>query len=403
MERLKLLVRENPLKERQRVLALSFMHGSRRRLTERLSQIPELRRKFECITIDSFAQRLCNRWAALGEHLRLPTCGNQDFNQQCGNAGYLLKDVYVRQWVAISFPIIVIDEAQDLSPERLAIVQRLGEECILITAADEFQCLVEEFRPNPFVTWVAGVCAPEVLTVPRRTSVPGLLTAASSIRKGGAPAAGQGLSIHVAATAPLAATFVSNAIAWNGGSSVALLTPTLKGGWAVQITGIVGAKKTKQGSGPFQFKWERSDVDYVDNILAEHSLQDSYNVIEAIRFVESLPGPPAPLMLAKNWILKQRNVLGIGHFEGIIIREALIRSFALHRQWLGSPHSGLRAMTVHQAKNREFEGVIVLWPHSAGGSGDQKRRLLYNAVTRAKRWCQILVQAEKMLKQPPFA
>lgn len=60
-------------------------------------------------------------------------------------------------------------------------------------------------------------------------------------------------------------------------------------------------------------------------------------------------------------------------------------------------------MTVHQAKNREFDGVIVLWPHTVGGDAEAKRRLLYNAVTRAKLWCKVITQGEAALKKAPFA
>lgn len=60
-------------------------------------------------------------------------------------------------------------------------------------------------------------------------------------------------------------------------------------------------------------------------------------------------------------------------------------------------------MTIHGAKNREFDNVIVLWPAAVGGSDDQKRRLLYNAVTRAKERCVVLVQASAHMSRPPFS
>ena len=59
-------------------------------------------------------------------------------------------------------------------------------------------------------------------------------------------------------------------------------------------------------------------------------------------------------------------------------------------------------MTIHQAKNREFDSVIVLWPYKVAGSADRKRRLLYNAITRAKRQAVVIVQNPDRLKQPPF-
>jgi hypothetical protein len=68
---------------------------------------------------------------------------------------------------------------------------------------------------------------------------------------------------------------------------------------------------------------------------------------------------------------------------------------------------GLRAMTVHQAKNQEFERVLVLWSVEVGGDAEAKRRLLYNAVTRAKILATIIVQdpnpKKSRLMAPPFA
>jgi DNA helicase IV len=60
-------------------------------------------------------------------------------------------------------------------------------------------------------------------------------------------------------------------------------------------------------------------------------------------------------------------------------------------------------MTVQQAKNREFDGVVVLWPYQVGGDAEHRRRLLYNAVTRARRWCTVIVQSQNILNAPPFA
>lgn len=59
-------------------------------------------------------------------------------------------------------------------------------------------------------------------------------------------------------------------------------------------------------------------------------------------------------------------------------------------------------MTVHQAKNREFDSVIVLWPYEIAGSSERLRRLLYNAVTRAKRQALVIVQNPRRLSGPPF-
>jgi hypothetical protein len=49
-------------------------------------------------------------------------------------------------------------------------------------------------------------------------------------------------------------------------------------------------------------------------------------------------------------------------------------------------------MTINQAKNREFEGVIILWPFAVGGALESQRRRLYNALTRAQKWAIVIVQ-----------
>ena len=59
-------------------------------------------------------------------------------------------------------------------------------------------------------------------------------------------------------------------------------------------------------------------------------------------------------------------------------------------------------MTIHQAKNREFDSVIVLWPYEVQGSPERQRRLLYNAITRAKRQTVVVVQNPNRLNSPPF-
>jgi hypothetical protein len=49
-------------------------------------------------------------------------------------------------------------------------------------------------------------------------------------------------------------------------------------------------------------------------------------------------------------------------------------------------------MTINHANNREFEGVIILWPLAVGGNLDSQRRRLYNALTRAQKWAIVIVQ-----------
>ena len=104
---------QNPLREGQRILALTFMHGSRKRLQDRLRSGGVPRGTDLCVTIDSFAQRLTRRWRGLARRLGLADLAPDDFDAQCDAAGRLLEQHQVGAWLASSFPIIIVDEAQD--------------------------------------------------------------------------------------------------------------------------------------------------------------------------------------------------------------------------------------------------------------------------------------------------
>lgn len=60
-------------------------------------------------------------------------------------------------------------------------------------------------------------------------------------------------------------------------------------------------------------------------------------------------------------------------------------------------------MTIPRAKNREFRHVLVLWPFSVTGTPEHQRRLLYDAVTRAKELCSVVVFGQNRTAKAPFA
>ncbi len=78
------------------------------------------------------------------------------------------------------------------------------------------------------------------------------------------------------------------------------------------------------------------------------------------------------------------------------------RELATRRHYGVRTEASFRAMTIQQAKNREFDHVAVVWPYTVPNDDAQKRRLLYNAITRARRSCVVLVQAETLAMVPPF-
>src|SRR5437868_1846159 len=80
LEAVKEQLAASPLLAHQRVLALTFMHGSRRRLDERFADEAQLRGRYSCLTIDGFAAHVARRWSEMAAAFNA-SCGN--FSQTC--------------------------------------------------------------------------------------------------------------------------------------------------------------------------------------------------------------------------------------------------------------------------------------------------------------------------------
>lgn len=390
----------SPLQTGQQVLALTFMHGSRRRLDERLSALGQLARKYECVVLDSFALKIVTRWRSLLTALGIAPPGADAYDQVCEAASRLLAHDFVAKWVAATYPIVILDEAQDLSQERLNIVQNLAKHVTLLVAADEFQCLNEDLRPNPTVQWLEAVCKGTELIEPKRTNIAQLLTAASAIRQGRGPVAEGPFRIFQTPNSGLAGSYIANAIAWARGRRVAVITTTANK-FAGDVVEWVSTRTNTKGNGPYPVRWERSDNKAMVEYIANAALHEKMSVPDVLRVLTA----GADIRVHSEvtaWLDKQRRTKGRFEFSKGEVVDAIARSFTARKHGYASRDSAHVAMTVHGAKNREFDHVVVLWPAGTGGDDEQKRRLLYNAVTRAKRQCVVLVQATAALKQPPF-
>jgi len=392
---------KHPLQAFQKVLALTFMHGARRRLDDRLGGVALLRRQYECTTIDGFAWRIVSRWQALITQLEMELPRVNDYEAVCQVAADLLSYDIVVCWIAATYPIMVVDEAQDLTPNRLRIVQSMATHVDLLIAADEFQCLIEELRPNPACEWLTAVGHDALLQHPWRTSDQNLLAAARAVRSAQAPESNGLFKIFQTPKPALAASYVSNGIAWNRwGDRVAVITPTM-GQFALDILTWVTTRKTGKGNGPYNIILEQSETKLADAFLENLALPDQATLAEAFTLMEGRPAVIAQDFL--RWLEKQRRAKGRTHVYREEMEEAIRRSFSNQRRSSSRDGPGIRALTVHGAKNREFDLVIVLWPAAIRGNDEQQRRLLYNAVTRAKHQCIVLVQLPRAMNFPPFS
>jgi superfamily I DNA/RNA helicase len=405
IERLTQLLMSSPLGEHQRVLALTKMHGSRRRVRERLRTVAGLNGRFESVTIDSFAWRLITRWRSLARLFvagELPT----DFDARCDLAGRLLEETCVQKWVAASFPIVIVDELQDSKGGQLRVLQGLATRCECIVAGDPFQDLEGE-ETCASVEWARKHGQPTVLTTTHRTNNAGLLAAATSLRNGQAVLVAGGFGLKgVAAWALGAYELAAKITRWSSLGSVAVITPvgSRSSPFVRQVVERVNrepplGKKWKVG--PFKLRWEVVQDEQVIETCRELGLPDDDDASVRCDLLE-LTGK-GRVERVRAWLSRQRRLFGRTEFTSAELR-AVVKEVVQHgRLYSNREEPRLVALSIHQAKNREFDRVIVLWPYQVTGTDERKRRLAYNAITRARHEAFIIVESEARASQQPFA
>ena len=168
-----------------KLLALTFMNGARQRLNGRFGAVPRLRGRFLCLTIDSFASLLAHRRRAILRCLpdEPPDAHLSIFDRNCINAARLLELAPVAAWVGASYPLVVVDEAQDLDPHRLRILKALATCLYVVAAADEFQNLNEALDTVDVMHWLRSAATVTSLSSVKRTSQDGLLRVAGALRE----------------------------------------------------------------------------------------------------------------------------------------------------------------------------------------------------------------------------
>lgn len=418
------IVQSGGLGEGHKLLALTFMNGARRRLDARLGENAAFRRRFDCQTFDVFARTLAARRRSLvTPAMKAQADSLSEFDGPCALAAVLLEQEPVRQWVARSFPLVLVDEAQDLDAHRLSILQRLSASCQIVAAADAFQCLHNGRDTSPLMGWLEGAGQTHRLTQVRRTTQQGLLSAALAVREGRnvktvltvrtAPnrtswnGAGFRLQDAVAtqANTGLLAWTIANEIAQRQGP-VVILTPD--GNNAI-IRAALATVQTKQWSwrsggtfGPYPLTWDRHDNEEGDALLADITLPEAASYADLRALLAPLVAH-APIAQAISRMDRLRRAHGQASFTATQVTE-FVRESVRNRSRLGfRQQRGHLAMTIQRAKNREFPNVIVLWPHTATGSPEHMRRLLYNGITRAQNHCTVIVLGQGRMNAAPFA
>jgi hypothetical protein len=273
----------------QRVLGLTFMHGSRRRLDESFASKSEIRGRGHAVTIDSFAAHVMKRWSSIAPPIQDFT----QFDQVCDACGTLLERPEIARWVSATFPIVAIDEAQELKPCRLRIAQALSNSTQMIVAADEFQCLDDQLDTGPFMKWFETGHV-QRLDVVRRTRRQGLLNAGIALRGAQGPIEGIGLKIRYEFPAQVKFT-VGHALRGGTGTRAILVAPGSKA-WANELVPQLanGFHSKTQNIPPLPTVWETGPADEVASVgESVCGLAELVDSAELVRRIKTLPEAPA--------------------------------------------------------------------------------------------------------------
>lgn len=419
------LVEDGVLGEGHKLLALTFMNGARRRLDTRLGENLAFRRRFDCQTFDVFARTLAARRRSLiTPAMEAQAAALNEFDGPCALSARLLQYQAVQQWIARAFPLVLVDEAQDLDEYRAAILRGLSSSCRIVAAADAFQCLHAGRDTAPLMGWLESAGQTHRLTLPRRTNQQGLLAAALAVREGRDVKAvltaktfknsttwnGVGFRLLEApatnANHALLAWSIANDIAQRQGP-VVILTPDA--GSAIiraTLTTVQTKQHTRKNSGltfgPYPHTWDRHDNEEADSLLAGIALPEIASYAD-LRALLTPQAGHAAVAQAISRMDRLRRAHGQAGFTAAQVNE-FVRESVRNRSRLGLRRDrGHLAMTIQRAKNREFPNVILLWPHTATGSAEHLRRLLYNGITRAQNHCTVIVLGQGRLNAPPFA
>ncbi len=420
IDSLKNYVHENPLKEHQKVLALTFMHGSRKRLETKLLGVSEIGKKFDCLTFDSFAWEIVQRWKDLLVEIQVveKDFPKNKYDKVCFEASDLLRKKCVQKWISQTYPLIIIDEVQDLSKSRFGILQGLSLNSVLFVAGDEFQNLNEDNDCSEFLEWLRQNSIYKNLTKIERTDDIGLLQVSANIRNGHdfislMTEDNWGLYLGNFKLIPVPTWQM---LAWHVGftfhrlKSQGIAILTLSNSESAVENALLRVRtesqnlNRKKGTtlGPFpDIMKVKRDEDYANDCLISVDVKDLNAIDDLIINCQKITDKQLSISL-QNWLIKRKR---IGHSEcnKEDLSEKILNIYRNQRVYKRTKDNTRQVLTIHQAKNREFSHVIVLWTFGIASDAtiEYQRRLLYNAITRAKTSCTvILLQSDRLRKQP---
>lgn len=388
----------NNIAEFQSVLAITRMHGSRRRIKFRLKE-EKLFRGLSVSTVDSFALSVLNRWRrslalnapvfpdALGGFRKDMLGYRATFDEIMKSAGDLLQSNNVGKTIWNSHPLVVIDEFQDCTGNQLHFVKELSKHCSLVLAADAFQALNGD---ESAVDWVLDLesrnkAAVKRLTEPRRTKSGGILRTAEALLTAH-PVGPERVPVYYAPKYTLA---VWKTIPSRSSGTNAVLYPA--GAIFKKLKNAVTSVNNSRSQEGKSTAW----FPYVEQVSEEKVARDITCALRECMTANALRANAQVRELYSNLNrIANYRCCELGSTELI---EYTVANYIHSMKFCCDHEARYAAMTIHSAKNREFDHVFILWDinHVSNFTAESQRRLLYNAVTRAKKSCVVILLGPK--------
>jgi superfamily I DNA/RNA helicase len=387
------------------MLAITRMHGARRRLQAKLREsCPTVR--CQVTTIDAFALAILNRWrTALGYSRPIqPVRGDSTFTETVFGieAGFthiaaastcLLQSMTISALIRETYPLVMIDEFQDCHGPVLDFVKAISACSTLFLAADDFQFLDSTANGCPAVDWLNSMVAIgkariERLSFNHRTAEGSILEAARCLREG-EKSEGKTILTYCCPSEHLAGWKIADALIlgfytgrWSG--DCAVICPS-HDPFINKALGSCNAQLVKKQRSPITWHEERAREKEVDRIASSLSVEDL-----KVKYEDGDGHSPRIGHQIAMSIERFARLRGLREIPKNVISAFVER--AVQNRRAHSPTSSRRVVTtIHGAKNREFENVIVIWSYKVLPNPEAKRRLLYNAITRARKRCMLIV------------
>jgi len=393
--------------EHQRLLAITRMHEARRRVETKLREsAPGIR--CTVTTIDGFALAILNRWrTALGWAKPIQSVSadmdfeetifgiEADFERVQVAATRLLQYTTVKQIISATYPLIAVDEFQDCHGSLLEFIKALSSCSTLLLAADDFQLLDTSVCGCPAVDWAKELRTDQraeitELKVCHRTSTQGILDAARCLRDNIEATETTVPVVCCPREAPAAwkiiERLVFNRNRWTG--TTALICPS-HDPFIQKVLKSCNDQLQKKNCMPIHWDIEYTSENEQKIIRTSLGLTDKTGKTNGEWVPPELTLDPISTHVVAR---SQRfaRLKGLKTIPRTLLEQHV--ETVVHEKRAYRNHNALRTVTtVHGAKNREFDNVFVLWTYKLPPDKDWQRRLLYNAVTRAKNNCMILI------------